>query len=181
MTAVATWAAWAFDMMALTVCCRLATAALRLGAWAAGTQPLVPHWAGTAPGDAVSSQPGLRGVADSSGGWLPCSSARLNAASALLLLPLFCLAQGCVYFMVHRMCALLRALSPKRMPVWAGQFNFLKLWAAMAIQSLVLPLCVAYTFAWPHVRWSGVMYYKQAGRIVRVVREAAGVAAGKLG
>ena len=54
----------------------------------------------------------------------------------------------------------------------AAAFDWVKLWAAWLLESSVLPLCMAYTFACAHVDWSGVRYHRQHGRVVRVARRA---------
>jgi hypothetical protein len=45
-----------------------------------------------------------------------------------------------------------------------------QLWAGFWINNVLIPWCMAYTFLAPHIDWSGVRYFKKAGRVTRVER-----------
>lgn len=49
-------------------------------------------------------------------------------------------------------------------------FKWLYLWAALLLESLVLPLCVLYTAWTPTIQWAGVTYKKQRGKVSVVHR-----------
>ena len=45
-----------------------------------------------------------------------------------------------------------------------------QVWLGFVINNFLLPFCMLYTFFQPHIEWSGIHYYKEGGRIVRVER-----------
>ncbi len=50
----------------------------------------------------------------------------------------------------------------------AAHVSWFKVWLGIFVESLVLPLCVAYTLVNPEIDWAGIRYRKRGGR-VRVV------------
>lgn len=62
---------------------------------------------------------------------------------------------------------LLRMLGPGRPPITPAHFSWTKLWAALLVENLLIPFCMAYTAYSPYIVWSGVRYCKQGGKVVR--------------
>lgn len=65
---------------------------------------------------------------------------------------------------------LLNTLAPKRqLSAWPWtHFSFAKLWAALLLESYLLPVCMAYTLLQPHVQWAGITYRKSGGKVAVV-------------
>ncbi|KAI3425799.1 hypothetical protein D9Q98_007774 [Chlorella vulgaris] len=61
------------------------------------------------------------------------------------------------------------ALNPKLKRQQLDTFCWPKLWLGFYVNNAVIPLCIAYTFLTKHIDWSGIRYWRQGGRVVRVV------------
>ncbi|GLI66855.1 hypothetical protein VaNZ11_010841 [Volvox africanus] len=81
-------------------------------------------------------------------------------------------AHGALIFMTAEILALFRVLSPNPVVphVSLSWFRWGRLWAAMMLSNVVLPVVMAYTYFTPTVVWGGVVYRKRRGKVAPICR-----------
>eukprot|EP00775_Hariotina_reticulata_P008153 gene8153-8346_t len=67
---------------------------------------------------------------------------------------------------------LFRVLSSDAKPQVAHpRVSWVLLWAGWLLSNAVLPYCMLYTYLCNHIEWSGTVYHKKSGKVVRVVHK----------
>jgi len=81
-------------------------------------------------------------------------------------------AQCAMGFMYRQVFRLFRVLSPNAEPQVAHpHVCWALVWAGWLLSNAVLPCCMLYTYLCNRIEWSGVVYHKQAGKVVKVVHK----------
>lgn len=100
---------------------------------------------------------------------LALASHTLAMTSMLVFLAASGLALAALIAMTAAVLRIFRVLNPDKQQLFAlGVFNWAKCWGGILINNAILPLCMAYTFATPHVVWSGIRYTRASGKVARV-------------
>lgn len=97
------------------------------------------------------------------------SIALFVVSSTYMFISLFCMMQVVILLL----SALNPTLSKARMH---GGFNWFRLIIGFWLSNAVLPICMAYTFATSHIEWSGIVYKRFRGKIVKVHHPKAALA-----
>lgn len=83
--------------------------------------------------------------------------------------------QAAVWFMVRQVLRLFRVLSPDAEPeVVSPRISWVLLWLGWVLENMLLPPCMLYTCLCGHIMWGRIQYYKQGGKVHKVVHPPRG-------